>query len=312
MIVIIALVIFSVSSASAFESNGNLSVPAAPGVTKNQVNEAMNRLAKKIKKETDWISVKIGNAKKSAEEAKSASEAAQIAAEIANATTQKAVSNSEEAKIAAESAATNATGAKTAAETAATNAIDAKTAAEENKEATSDLSIYFLMGMTLLIIILVIGFLGSIWAIMTRINRSQKAVIQEMNDGRIAQEISETKEGISDVNGRLSEIAEEISEIKGVVKPDPFTLHFTVAGQEYSYNASVNNRGKFVSIFAPKVDPGDEPSNPSQTVRATYAEEKDLMKSCKSAMKEYEKPTCDQIQKNLIDHLLSTGELRKA
>lgn len=278
-----------VPSAPAKNYNYN---PTTSSVSANQVNEAMNRLAKKIKKETDWISVKITNAKKSDEEARNASEAAQLAAENANATAQKAVSNSESAKNAAETAAINSGGAKTAAESA-------KTAALENKEATSDLSLFFVIGIIAVVILLIIGFLTSVGAIMARINRGQKAIIKELNDGKMAEEISEIKEGVS--------------EIKGVVKPDSFTLHFMVAGQEWLYNVPVNNRGKFISIYAPKVvDPADMPATPADTVRATFSEEKDLAKSCKSAMKEFSKLNCDPLQKALIDHLISTVELRKA
>ena len=135
---------------------------------------------------------------------------------------------------------------------------------------------------------------------------SQRKILGKLNGGMVIPEIA-------DIRDDVSEIKDSVDEIKKVVKPDSFTLHFTVAGQEWLYNVPVNNRGKFVSIYAPKVsDPADMPATPTDTVRATVSEEKDLAKSCKSAMKEFLKPTCDQVQKNLIDHLISTGELRKA
>jgi hypothetical protein len=154
-------------------------------------------------------------------------------------------------------------------------------------EKTAQKSTLIILGV---IIALGMGLLG--WLVIRKQEETRSDVIREL---------------------RAGQITKDIAEIKGVVKPSSFTLRFTATGEDYTYDVPVNNRGKFVSIYAPKVtDPADMPATPAETARVTFDDERNLVKSCKSAIKKYATPNCDQVQKDLIDHLLSTGELRKA
>lgn len=131
------------------------------------------------------------------------------------------------------------------------------------------------------------------------------------DNDRTRTEVQAVAESVLSVASDVREIQGELATVRRVVKPDPFTLKFNVGGEKYEYDVPVNSRGKFVSLYAPKVDPGDKPDTPANTLRASFDDERDLEKSCKSAIKEYQKPAGNKIQKDLVDHLLSTKVLRK-
>lgn len=277
-------------------------VPSAPAKNYNYEPTAtakdLQKVKAAIKKETDWLSVREAKTRRTLLEAiGNVSSGVQAEVQSAMANIQKSTKESiDSATGELVSATKNLKGVaediKNSTESTVT-AID--NVGSSVKNAVNGLGLIMIfIGAILFLGLIILGL-----AVIRNQKNGQAMIIKELQDGKMAEEVSEIKE--------------EVSEIKGVVKPDSFTLHFTVAGQEWLYNVPVNNRGKFVSIYAPKVvDPADMPATPADTVRATVSEEKDLAKSCKSAMKEFLKPTCDQVQKNLIDHLISTRELRKA
>ena len=304
----IALVIFilAFSSSVAFAARPVPTTSAKnynynPTTSASEMKEAMNRLAKKMKKETDHLSVREKKTRQILFEAIGTAKEDMVKkldgiSQDAKSAVQDAMSGAKKEMSDASKTLTNTAGEiKSSIKANQTALTEVKTALDGNSGAISD------VGYTL-VILFVIGFGLVSWLIV----RSQRKILGKLNTRVVIPEIAS-------IQNDVGEIKDAVEEIKSVVKPDPFTLFFVVAGQDYQYRVPVNARGKFVSIYAPKVtDPTDMPATPAETVRATFSEEKDLLKSCKSAMKEYLKPTCDPIQKNLIDHLLSTGVLGKA
>jgi hypothetical protein len=305
--IIISLFFISISFASE---------PVPPATTEEAVAEEavetisppatvadLEKVRASIKQETDWLSVRQGTSRELFSEAieKSRKDVAtriNTVAENITAVTQRAVNEAvdaaKDAGLSADNAATVAGNAKKAAEnaeTASKNAVNAINGnfAEIQKIGTSvkKASSYIVIWVSIIFAILM-GLLS--WLIIRKQRETQVDIIRELRNG---------------------EIAKNIREVKSVVKPEEFTLKLTVSGQEYEYEVPVNERGRYVSLYASKVEPDNEPAQPEDTVRATYLEIPALISSCKSAIKKYDKPKCSKAQKNLIDHLIAVDELKK-
>ncbi|MDO9231779.1 MAG: hypothetical protein Q7U36_04885 [bacterium] len=298
MMLIIALVIFSVSSSAlAFEANGSLSVPAAPGVTKKQLAEVNDSLYKKIRKETDHLSVREAKTRKTLLEA-IGNVSADVQTEV-----QSAMANIQKS---AKESIDGATGELVSATKDLKDAVgDVKKSTELTATAVDKVGSSVKSAISGLGVLLGAIFILGIAVVCGLVIHSQRKILGKLNGGMVIPEIA-------DIRDDVSEIKDSVDEIKKVVKPESYTEKFSVNGDNYDYQVPVDERGNFLSAFAPDVDPGDEPTNPAEILRKPYANKKDVLKSSKAAVKKWVEGTCTPIQKKLIDHLISTGELRKA